>query len=91
MWWLAGESIRAVAPVDRFGSDHSEAANSFWSASRAETRRRVARRAEASRDSITHRETESGEHGPIEEALLQRQPQIQAWLKEDRLILTKVH
>lgn len=33
----------------------------------------------------------AGERGPIKQALLARQPQIQVWLKKDRLILTKVH
>ena len=31
------------------------------------------------------------EQGPIEQALLARQPQIQLWLNEDHLVLTKVH
>jgi hypothetical protein len=80
--------------VDRFGSDHNEAANSFWSASPAETRRRMARRAEASGDSRNasgDRERRGARARTDQEALLQRQPQIQAWLKEDRLILTKIH
>lgn len=29
--------------------------------------------------------------GPSEQALLERKPQIEAWLKQDRLILTKIH
>ena len=33
----------------------------------------------------------TGQQGPIEQALLGRQPQIQLWLNEDHLVLTKVH
>ena len=90
--WLAGESIRAVSrstSVDRktvqrlvrLGQQAGlRLGDAFPDAEKLETIRVGLGRPGAAR-----------EQGPIEQALFQRQSQIQSWLKEDRLILTKIH
>lgn len=90
--WLSGERIRAVARstgldrntvrrLIRFGQEAGLKPGDNWPD-------------EAKLQAIQGRVGRPGgvrEQGPVEQALLSRQPQIQAWLKEDRLILTKVH
>lgn len=83
--WLAGESIRAVSrstSVDRktvqrmvrLGQqDGLRPGDAFPDAGKLETIRVGLGRPGAAR-----------EQGPIEQALLARQSQIQSWLKEDR-------
>jgi transposase len=89
--WTAGERIRAIARST--GLDRN-------------TVRRVIRLAEqgglkpgdAWPDEVKLQQIQQGmgrpgarEQGPIEQALQSRQTQIQSWLKDDKLILTKVH
>lgn len=90
--WLAGESIRAVARstgldrntvrrLIRFGQQAGLKPGDAWpDEGKLQTIRERIGRPGAAR-----------EQGLIEQALLSREPQIQAWLKEDRLILTKIH
>lgn len=90
--WLASERIRAIArstgidrntvrKLIRFGQQVGLKPGDAWpdEAKLEQIRERVGRPGAAR------------EQGPIEQALLQRQQQIHTWLKEDRLILTKVH
>ena len=90
--WLAGERIRAVARST--GLDRNTVRRLIRFGQQAGLKPGDAWPDEAKLQMIRERIGRPGaarEHGPIERALLQRQPQIQAWLKEDRLILTKVH
>src|SRR5688572_10407297 len=90
--WLAGERIRAVARstgldrntvrrLIRFGQEAGLKPGDAWPN-------------EGKLQAIRERMGRPGaarEQGPIEQALLARQGQIQSWLKEERLILTKIH
>src|SRR5438552_6249079 len=82
--WLGGESIRAVARstgldrntvrrLVRFGQQAGLKPGDSWpdELKLRKIRERIGRPGAAR------------EQGPIEQALLQRQPQIQTWLKED--------
>src|SRR5947207_8993372 len=88
--WLAGEKIRAVARstgldrntvrrLIRLGQEVGLKPSDVWpdDAKLQKIRERLGRPGSAR------------EQGPIEQALLARQPQIEAWLKEGGLVLTK--
>ena len=90
--WLAGESIRAVARST--GLDRNTVRRLIRLGQQAGLKPGDAWPDEVKLQSIRERLGRPGaarEQGPIEQALLQRQPQIQLWLKQDKLILTKVH
>src|SRR2546421_7237541 len=90
--WLSGEKIRAVARstrldrktvqrLIRLGQKVGLKPGDTWpDEAKLRTIRECVGRPGAAR-----------QQGPIEQALLARQAQIQLWLEEDRLILTKVH
>src|SRR5437016_11080119 len=89
--WLAGERIRAVARST--GLDRNTVRRLIRVGQQVGLKLGAAWPDEAKLQSIRERLGRPGagrEQGPIEQALLQRQSQIQAWLK-DRLILTKIH
>ncbi len=90
--WLAGERIRAIARST--GLDRNTVRRLIRLGQQVGLRPGDVWPDEAKLQQIRERMGRPGaarEQGPIEQALLQRQPQIQVWLKEDRLILTKVH
>jgi transposase len=90
--WLAGESIRAVARST--GLDRNTVRRLIRLGQRTGLKPGDAWPNEGKLQAIRERMGRPGasrEQGPIEQALLARQPQIQSWLKEDRLILTKIH
>src|SRR5213596_383530 len=89
--WLAGERIRAVARST--GLDRNTVRRLIRVGQQVGLKLGAAWPDEAKLQSIRERLSRPGaarEQGPIEQALLQRQSQIQAWLK-DQLILTKIH
>ena len=90
--WLAGESIRAVGRST--GLDRNTVRRLIRLGQQVGLKRGDAWPDEGKLQSIRERLGRPGaasEQGPIEQALLQRQPQIEVWLKQDKLILTKVH
>jgi hypothetical protein len=90
--WLGGERIRAVARST--GLDRNTVRRLIRFGQEAGLRPGDAWPDEAKLQTIQTRIGRPGatrEQGPIEQVLLSWQPRIQVWLKEDRLILTKVH
>jgi hypothetical protein len=89
--WLAGESIRAVGRST--GLDQNTVRRLIRLGQQVGLKR-DAWPDEGKLQSIRERLGRPGavsEQGPIEKALLERQSQIEFWLKQDKLILTKVH
>src|SRR5437899_5954922 len=87
--WLAGERIRAVARST--GLDRNTVRRLIRLGQKVGLKPGDAWPEEIKLQQIRQRMGRPGgarEQGPIEQALLARQPQIQLWLKEDRLILT---
>src|SRR6201993_3586299 len=90
--WLNGEKIRAVARAT--GLDRNTVRRLIRFAEEAGLKPGGACADEAMLRTIRERIGRPGaarQEGPIEQALLARESQIQSWLKEDKLILTKVH
>ena len=89
--WLAGESIRAVARST--GMDRNTVRRLIRMGKQAGLKPGDVGPDEAKLRKIREQLGRPGavrEQGPIEQALLVRLAQIQLWLKEDKLILTKV-
>ena len=90
--WFAGEKIRAVARST--GLDRNTVRRIIRFAQEAGLQQGDACPDEAKLRQVQQHLGRPGaapEQGPIEQALAGRQEQIQKWLKQDRLILTKVH
>jgi transposase len=90
--WLKGEKIRAVARAT--GLDRNTVRRVIRFGQQAGLKRDDAAPTEATLRRIRERMGRpgaAGHEGPIEQALLARESQIQSWLKKDKLILTKVH
>jgi transposase len=90
--WLSGEKIRAVARST--GLDRKTVRRLIRLGQQVGLKPGDALADEATLRTIRERIGRPGaapQQGPIEQALLARQPQIQSWLNKDRLILTKVH
>ena len=90
--WLAGDRIRAVARST--GIDRKTVRRLIRLGQQAGLRPGDEWPDEARLEQIQQRVGRpgaAGEQGPMKQALVARQPQIQAWLNEDGLILTKIH
>ena len=90
--WLSGEKIRAVARST--GLDRKTVRRLIRLGQQVGLKPGDAVPDEATLRGIRERIGRPGaapQQGPIEQALLARQPQIQSWLNKDGLILTKVH
>src|SRR5437016_4104266 len=90
--WLSGEKIRAVARST--GLDRKTVQRLIRLGQEAGLKCGDAWPDEAKLQAIRERLGRPGaapQQGPTEQALLARKPQIEVWLKEDKLILTKVH
>src|SRR5689334_20236068 len=90
--WLTGEKIRAVARAT--GLDRNTVRRLIRFGEQAGLKPGDAGPDEATLHRIRERIGRPGvapHESPIEQALLARESQIQSWLKDDKLILTKVH
>lgn len=89
---LKGEKIRAVARAT--GLDRNTVRRVIRFGQQAGLKRDDVAPTEATLRTIRERMGRPGaarHEGPIEQALLARESQIQSWLNKDKLILTKVH
>jgi len=90
--WLSGEKIRAIARAT--GLDRKTVQRLIRFAQQTGLKPGDVWPDEAKLQRICERLGRPGaarHQGPIEQALIQRQSQIQSWLDKDKLILTKVH
>jgi transposase len=90
--WLSGEKIRAVARST--GLDRNTVRRLIRFAEQVGLKPGDTCPGEEGLRTIRERIGRPGaaaHEGPIEQALLARESQIQSWIKDDQLILTKVH